>query len=135
FKSISKLRQTETFKRGGLAIDILNDNTVFVLTRFLHGHENYTLMINMDTNYTQRVRLLDQISNSHNILTIVVGSGNSNFNSGNSISTTEWLTLSPGATIVFTDNLILTSPSIPVDDTPTKSTPSSSTQLYITSRI
>ncbi|KAF0749361.1 maltase 2-like [Aphis craccivora] len=88
FKSISKLRQTETFKRGGLAIDILNDNTVFVLTshkkyyRFLHGHENYTLMINMDTNYTQRVRLLDQISNSHNILTIVVGSGNSNFNSG-----------------------------------------------------
>lgn len=50
--------------------------------RFLHGHENYTLMINMDTNYTQRVRLLDQISNSHNILTIVVGSGNSNFNSG-----------------------------------------------------
>lgn len=50
--------------------------------RFLHGHENYTLMINMDTNYTQRVRLSDQISNLHDILTIVVGSENSNFNPG-----------------------------------------------------
>jgi len=50
--------------------------------RFLHGHENYTLVINMDTNYTQRVRLSDQISNLHDILTIVVGSENSNFNSG-----------------------------------------------------
>lgn len=134
FKSISKLRQTETFKRGGLAINIFND-TVFVLTRFLPEHENYTLMINMDTNYTQRVRLSDQISNFHDILTIVVGSENSNLNPGNSISTTELLTLSPGATIVLTDNLISTSTNIPVDDTEKKSTPSSSTQLYITSRI
>jgi len=48
----------------------------------LPNHENYTLMINMDTNYTQRVRLSDQISNLNDMLTIVVGSENSNFNSG-----------------------------------------------------
>ncbi|XP_026813423.1 maltase 2-like isoform X2 [Rhopalosiphum maidis] len=133
FKSISKLRQTETFKRGGLEIDIFND-TVLVLNRFLPGYENYTLMINMDTNYTQNVRLSDQISNLHATLTVVVGSGNSNFNTGNSVSTTEWLALSPGATVVLTDN-ISTLPSVPTDETATKSTPSSSTQLYITLRV
>jgi len=36
----------------------------------------------MDTNYTQNVRLSDQISNLNDILTVVVGSGNSNFNTG-----------------------------------------------------
>lgn len=32
FKSVSKLRETDTLKRGGLATDIFND-TVFVLNR------------------------------------------------------------------------------------------------------
>jgi hypothetical protein len=50
--------------------------------RFFPGYENYTLLINMDTNYTQNVRLSDQISNLNDILTVVVGSGNSNFNTG-----------------------------------------------------
>jgi len=36
----------------------------------------------MDTNYTQNIRLSDQISNLKDSLTVVVGSGNSNFNPG-----------------------------------------------------
>jgi len=36
----------------------------------------------MDTNYTQVIRLSDQISNLNNSLVVVVGSGNSNFNPG-----------------------------------------------------
>lgn len=127
FKSISKLRQTETFKRGGLAIDIFND-TVFVLSRFLPGHENYTLMINMDIKYTQHVRLSDQISNLKDSLIVVVGSGNSNFNNGNSISTAEWLALSPGATIVLTD-------SISIHETITESKSSSNIQLNKTLKV
>lgn len=50
--------------------------------RFLPGHENYTLIINMDTNYTQRIRLSDKISNLCDSLTVVVGSVNSNFDTG-----------------------------------------------------
>ncbi|CAI6365687.1 unnamed protein product [Macrosiphum euphorbiae] len=120
FKSVSKLRQTETFKRGGLATDIFNDNKVFVLNRFLPGHENYTLIINMDTSYTQRVRLSDKISNLCDSLTVVVGSVNSNFDTGKSILTAEWIDLSPGATIILTEK------------TETGSTQSSGTQLFIT---
>ncbi|KAL4131502.1 hypothetical protein QTP88_008804 [Uroleucon formosanum] len=127
FKSISKLRQTETFKKGGLAMNIFND-TVFVLNRFLPGYENYTLIINMDTNYTQHVRLSDQISNLNDSLAVIVGSENSNFNPGNSISTAEWLALSPGATIVLTDR-------ISTDETSTKSKASTSSQLYITLKV
>ncbi|XP_022175216.1 maltase 2-like [Myzus persicae] len=128
FKSISKLRQTETFKKGGLAMDIFND-TVFVLNRFLPGHENYTLIINMDTNYTQHVRLSDQIQYLNYSLAVVVGSENSNFNPGNLILTAEWLHLSPGATIVLTD-------SNSIDETATGSKHSSfSTQLYITLKV
>lgn len=52
----------------------------------------------------------------------------------NSVSTTEWLALNPGATVVLTDN-ISTLPSVPTEETATKSTPSSSTQLYITLRV
>ncbi|XP_001949423.2 maltase 1-like [Acyrthosiphon pisum] len=119
FKTVSKLRQTETFKRGGLATDIFNDK-VFVLNRFLPGHENYTLIINMDTNYTQRVRLSDKISNLCDSLTVVVGSVNSNFDTGKSILTAEWIDLNPGATIILTEK------------TETGSTQSSGTQLFIT---
>lgn len=36
----------------------------------------------MDTNYTQRVRLSDKISNLKDSLTVVVGSVNSNFDTG-----------------------------------------------------
>ncbi|XP_026806084.1 maltase 1-like [Rhopalosiphum maidis] len=122
FKSVSKLRQTETIKRGGMAIDIFND-AVFVLNRFLPGYENYTLIINMDKNYTQHVRLSDQISNLSDSLTIVVGSENSNFNTGNSISTGQWFALNPGATIILTD---ATAP---------ESIYSSSTQLNITFQV
>jgi alpha-glucosidase len=122
FKSISKLRQTETFKRGGLATDVFND-TVFILNRFLPGHENYTLIINMDTNYTQRIRLSDKISNLCDSLTVVVGSVNSNFDTGKSILTAEWIDLSPGATIILTE------------DTKTVPTQSSCTQLYITLKV
>ncbi|XP_022164151.1 maltase 1-like [Myzus persicae] len=119
FKSVSKLRQTETFKRGGLATNIFND-TVFVLNRFLPGHENYTLLINMDTNYTQRVRLSDKISNLKDSLTVVVGSVNSNFDTGKSILTADFFDLSPGATIILTE------------ETEAGSVQSSSSQLYIT---
>ncbi|XP_025207346.1 maltase 2-like [Melanaphis sacchari] len=134
FKTISKLRQTETLKRGGLAIDILNE-TVFVLNRFLPGHENYTLVINMDRNFTQHVRLSDHISNLNENLTVVVGSGDSNFNTGNLISTTESLVLNPGDTIVLTDYITSTLSSISTEETVTKSTSSSSTRLYITLRV
>lgn len=36
----------------------------------------------MDTNYTQHVRLSDQISNLNDSLAVIVGSENSNFNPG-----------------------------------------------------
>jgi len=36
----------------------------------------------MDTNYTQNIRLSDQISNLIDSLAVVVGSKNSNFNPG-----------------------------------------------------
>jgi len=61
-------------------MSIKNDFIKF--SRFLPGHENYTLIINMDRNYTQRVRLSDKISNLCDSLTVVVGSGNSNFDTG-----------------------------------------------------
>lgn len=57
-------------------------NEFIKFSRFLPGHENYTLIINMDSNYTQRVRLSDKISNLCDSLTVVVGSVNSNFDTG-----------------------------------------------------
>lgn len=120
FKSVSRLRHTETLKRGGLATYIYNEK-VFVLNRFLPGNENYTLVINMDSNI-QHVRLSDQLLNLYGRnLTVVIGSGNSTFNSGDNISA-ESLTLIPGAAVIFTDN----ASSQPKT---TESTVSSSTQL------
>lgn len=50
--------------------------------RFLPGHKNYTLIINMDANNVQSVRLSNKISNLSASLTVVVGSVNSNFDTG-----------------------------------------------------
>ncbi|VVC39721.1 Glycoside hydrolase superfamily,Glycosyl hydrolase, family 13, catalytic domain [Cinara cedri] len=103
YKSVMKLRQTETLNRGGLATYIFND-TVYVLNRFLPGFNNYTLVINMNINCSKQVRLSDQIQDLQDTLTVVVGSENSNFNSGKMISVTEPLILNPGATIILTEN-------------------------------
>lgn len=50
--------------------------------RFLPGNVNYTLVINMDTNSMQNVRLSDQMPNLYGSLTVVIGSKNSNLDSG-----------------------------------------------------
>ncbi|VVC43838.1 Glycoside hydrolase superfamily,Glycosyl hydrolase, family 13, catalytic domain [Cinara cedri] len=107
FKSITALRQTETFKRGGLATYNFN-NTVYVLIRFLPGnYSNYTLIINMDSEL-QQICLSDQIPDLDNNLTVYSGSGNSNFNAGNIISANQLIILSPGATVILTENTATT---------------------------
>jgi len=57
-------------------------NDFITLHRFLPGHKNYTLIINMDANNVQSVRLSNKISNLSESLTVVVGSANSNFDTG-----------------------------------------------------
>ncbi|XP_025407324.1 maltase 2-like [Sipha flava] len=117
FKSVSKLRHTDTLKKGGLATYIFDQ--VYVLTRYLPRNENYTLIMNMGSR-SQTVCLADQIPRLYGSLTVVIGSENSNFNPGNIIST-DSLTLNPGASIIVTDKYATAN--------------SSSSHLYVTLEV
>ncbi|XP_025406533.1 uncharacterized protein LOC112680597, partial [Sipha flava] len=66
FKSVSKLRHTDTLKKGGLATYVFDQ--VYVLIRYLSGNENYTLIMNMGSR-SQTVCLANQVPRLYGSLT------------------------------------------------------------------
>lgn len=57
-------------------------NVHYVYYRFLPGFNNYTLIINTDSKYSQNVRISDHIPHLQDPLIVVLGSENSKIDPG-----------------------------------------------------